>query len=79
MLLPLMQFIFDPSWPSPGGAVFMTPTKVWGPLGVSILLAFLLSNPYLLLVGCLITGVMLWIDPRPHESIDWKEVMDSDG
>ena len=37
LLIPLMWFHFDSSWPTGGTAVFMTPTKVWGPLSVAAL------------------------------------------
>ena len=75
-LLPLMQFLFDSTWPLPGPQVFMTATKVWGPLGSSILLALLFTNPWLMLIGFIITMVLWLANPRYYESIKWEEVID---
>lgn len=78
-LLPLMQFIFDTDWPTSDSAVFMTPTFVWGPLVVG-LLAFIFFAPFwVALVGIAATGIQLWVDPKYHESVQWEEVMDTDG
>ncbi len=76
-LLPLMQFLFDPSWPAQGAAVFMTATKVWGPLSVS-LLAWLFFAPWWVVpIGLFFTIVMLWADPKFYQSTEWREVRDN--
>ncbi len=77
-LLPLMQFHFDTSWPLPGAQVFMTATKVWGPLGSSILLAFLFTTPWLVIIGLIFTIIFLWANPRFYESVKWEEVIDNE-
>jgi hypothetical protein len=77
-LLPLMQFIFDSTWPAAGPQVFMTATRVWGPLGSSILLAFLFATPWLMIIGLIFTMIFLWANPRYYESVKWEEVIDND-
>ncbi len=73
-LLPLMQFHFDTAWPAASRTVFMTATKVWGPLSAGALIALLLSVWWVALIGLLITGFIFWVDPRFYEEIDWKDI-----
>lgn len=76
-LLPLMQFIFDSSWPSGLPSVFMTATKVWGPLSVG-LIAFALFAPFwVAIIGLVSSMVSWWANPRFYESIQWEEVIDN--
>ena len=73
-LLPLMQFAYDDSWPVAGISVFMTATKVWGPLSIG-LLAWLLFGPWwVAIIGLIFTLTMLWIDPKFYEIVKWQEV-----
>ncbi len=76
-LIPLMQFIFDPSWPTSAAAVFMTATKVWGPLSISLLAALVFAPWWVVPIGLFITIVMLWADPKFYQSTRWKEVRDN--
>ena len=71
-LLPLMQYIFDTSWPLSAANVFMTAAKVWGPLSVSLIVWLVLSVWWVVLIGLVLTGTLLWIDPKFYEQIKWE-------
>ena len=74
MLLPLMQFHFDTSWPSPdAGDVFMTAMKVWGPLSITLLAAVLFAPNWIVIPALLWAGFFWWVDPAWAKSISWKE------
>ncbi len=77
-LLPLMQYIFDTSWPVSGAAVFMTATKVWGPLSISLLAWLVFAPWWVALIGLLFTIVMLWADPKFYQSTKWREVRNNE-
>ncbi len=76
-LLPLMQFIFDSSWPNPNPSVFLTATKVWGPLSVGLIAFFAFAPFWVALIGFLISMVLWWANPKFYESINWEEVIDN--
>jgi hypothetical protein len=71
LTIPLMWFLFDDAWPTPGAAVFMTPTKVWGPLSViAILSIFVNVFAWVLLAAILVVAVVWyvrWSDPHRWE------------
>ena len=77
-LLPLMQFAYNTSWPTAGVAVFMTATKVWGPLSIGLLAAFFFGPWWLALIGLVLTMIMLWIDPKFYQSVQWREVRNNE-
>ncbi len=75
-LLPLMQFIFDSSWPTGTRSVIMTAMKVWGPISAGLIVAILFSVWWVALIGLVVTSFYFWVDPHFYEQIDWKEVED---
>lgn len=67
MLIPLMWFIFDETWDTGAATVYMTPTKVWGPLAFSyapFLAAFPKTAFGLSAVALAWTGLRKWINPN---------------
>lgn len=78
-LLPLMQFIFDSTWPTAGANVFMTATKVWGPLSLGLIFALIFSVWWIALIGLVLAGFYYWIDPHFYESFDWEKEVGYNG
>ena len=73
VLLPLMQYIFDTSWPTVSVKVFMTAAKVWSPLSIGLIIWLVLSVWWVALMGLVLTSTMLWIDPKFYKHIEWVD------
>ena len=73
VLIPLMQYIFDTTWPVADSATFMTAARVWGPLSIGLIVWLVLSVWWVALIGLALTGIMLWVDPKFYEKIEWED------
>ena len=73
VLIPLMQYIFDTSWPTVSVKVFMTAAKVWSPLSIGLIVWLVFSVWCVVLIGLVLTSTMLWIDPRFYKQIEWVD------